>query len=99
MTSLLCWTNYIDQKLQFCRGLLLISLLLGSPPVFASGITAIWANDGEDKVTRDERRASQNLAGVLNSVWDGTRIKIFGAKNEVISFNLVLEAPTAAARN
>jgi len=30
-------------------------------------------------------------------VWDGTGISLFGAHNEVVSFNLVLEAPTTEA--
>lgn len=63
-----------------------------------SNISAIWANTGEDKVTRDERRASVGQA-VTNSVWDGSRIKIFGAKNEVVSFNLVLESGSETAEN
>ncbi len=57
-----------------------------------SNISAVWANEGGDKVTRDELRASQDSESVKNSVWDGTNMKIFGAKNEVVAFNLVLEA-------
>jgi len=57
-----------------------------------SGLT-IWVNNGEDKVTRDELRAAQDLSGVTNSVWDGNKITLFGAKNEVVAFNLILEAP------
>jgi hypothetical protein len=64
-------------------------------------ITAVWANNGEDKVTRDELRATQSpnssTNGVINSKWDGTSdgeldIQLFGARNEVVSFNLILEA-------
>ena len=62
----------------------------------ASGITAVWANTGEDKVTRDELRATRG-ANVTNSVWDGTKISIFGGRNEVVSFNLILEAASSAA--
>src|SRR5690606_13751465 len=29
---------------------------------------------------------------VLNSVWDGSTVRLFSAKNEVIAFNAVLEA-------
>ncbi|RMG42842.1 MAG: DUF4091 domain-containing protein [Candidatus Dadabacteria bacterium] len=54
-------------------------------------ITAIWANDGLDKVLKGEVRASSG-ANTLNSLWDGSSINIFGAKNEVVSFNLILEA-------
>lgn len=53
----------------------------------------VWANDGGDKVTRDELRLRQGAAGVLNSVWDGNHVKLSAARNEVVSFNLVLEAP------
>jgi hypothetical protein len=61
-------------------------------------LSAVWANDGGDKVTRDEKRvASRGPASVINTVWDGTKIKLFGAKNEVVNFNLVIEAATKAA--
>jgi len=62
-------------------------------------IAQVWANEGSDKVTRDELRATNDLNAVLNSVWDGTTISLFGACNEVVAFNLVLEAPTADATN
>jgi hypothetical protein len=53
----------------------------------------IWANEGGDKVTQDELRASDDANSVLNSVWDCSKIRLFGGRNEVVSFNLVLEAP------
>jgi hypothetical protein len=64
-----------------------------------SNIAHVWANEGGDKVTRDELRATDDLNAVLNSVWNGTGISLFGARNEVVAFNLVLEAPTASATN
>ena len=63
-----------------------------APPPLSPGIVAVWANDGGDKVTRDECRATDNPQSVRNRLWDGSRITIFGARNEVVSFNLVLEA-------
>ncbi len=64
----------------------------------ASGnIAQVWANDGGDKVTRDELRAASDPSAVHNSVWDGATISLFGARNEVVAFNLVLEAPSADA--
>src|SRR5579875_2486995 len=70
---------------------------------YCSDISAVWANDGGDKVTRDELRAShqqENLTGkVINRVWDGARISLSGARNEVVSFNLVLEAANSTATN
>ena len=64
----------------------------------ASNITAVWANDGGDKITQDELRASSGQ-DVKNSLWNGTRITLFGAKNEVIDLNLILEAATSSATN
>lgn len=62
-------------------------------------IAHIWANEGGDKVWRSELRATSDPNAVLNSVWDGTGISLFGARNEVVAFNLVLEAPTTSAAN
>ncbi len=63
----------------------------------ASAITAVWANEGGDKVTRDELRATGHTSAVANGVWDGHCIKVFGARNEIVSFNVVLEAATSQA--
>jgi hypothetical protein len=62
-----------------------------------TSITAVWANEGGDKVTQDELRATGHPSAVKSSVWDGHCIKTFGAKNEVVSFNLILEAKTSKA--
>jgi hypothetical protein len=82
-----------------------------APPADVStAISAVWANNGEDKVTQDELRASLYFgivsypplcdgSPVINAVWDGTTIKQFGAKNEVVEFNLILEAALEAASN
>ncbi len=63
----------------------------------ATSITAVWANEGGDKVTQDELRATGHASAVVDSVWDGHCIKTFGAKNEVVSFDLILEAATSKA--
>jgi hypothetical protein len=64
-------------------------------------ITGLWANDGGDKVTQDELRIAkntQNLTGkTINRTWDGNKISVFGARNEVVSFNLTLEAASQRA--
>jgi Domain of unknown function (DUF4091) len=62
-----------------------------------TSITAVWANEGGDKVTQDELRATGHATAVVNSVWDGLCIRTFGAKNEVVSFNVVLEAAASNA--
>ena len=73
-----------------------VTLYSDEPAAAPGNISAIWANDGGDKITRGELRSSSG-ANVFNSLWDGSRIALNGAKNEVISFNLVLEAATSPA--
>ncbi len=63
-----------------------------------ASVVRVWANNGEDKVTRDELRAVSG-ADVVNSLWDGSKVSLFGAKNEIVSFNLVLEASNSNASN
>ena len=76
--------------------LILCSVLLGAL-ASAESLTAVWANNGEDKVTRNELRANQNPAKVANNIWDGNKIILFGAQNEVVDFNLILEAGKTTA--
>jgi hypothetical protein len=50
---------------------------------------AVWAvNDGE-KIERDDLNNPNKRA---NSAWDGHKVKIFGARNEIIAFQLIIEA-------
>jgi hypothetical protein len=54
-----------------------------------AGVARVWAvNDGE-KVERDNRRSPYAAA---NSTWDGRRIHLFGARNEVLAFQVIVEA-------
>ncbi len=65
---------------------------------FAQSVTAIWVNDGGDKVVKDELRAS--LGGdVRNSLWDGKTIRLFGSRNEVVNFNAIIESASDEANN
>lgn len=75
---------------------LVLSLVLAAPqPREAAGaLSAVWVNDGGDKVTREELRASSG-GNVVNSVWDGSTVSLFGAGNETVSFNLILESAGA----
>ena len=74
---------------------------LADPAAFAVSkrISALWANDGGDKVPQEEIRVKSGAAVPKNSVWTGDKVKLFGAKNEVVAFNLVLEAASLPAEN
>src|ERR1044071_337299 len=75
------------RTLSFVLGTLLLVLLSAS---FAPGaVRTIWAvNDGE-KVERDDLNNPNKRE---NSAWDGRKVKIFGARNEIIAFQLIVEA-------
>lgn len=79
------------------------ALLFMASPLLAANITGVWVNEGGDKVSRDELRATlhtENKTGkVINRAWDGTTVTLAGAHNEVISFNLALEAAQNSATN
>lgn len=67
-------------------------------PIAKSKLKAVWANDGGDKVFQEETPSLQSAGGVLNSVWDGQRIRLFAARNEIVSMALVLETGNKAAK-
>ena len=50
---------------------------------------AIWAVSDGEKIERDELNSPHKRG---NAVWDGKRVKLFGARNEVIAFQLIVEA-------
>ena len=60
-------------------------------PASEEAITAVWANTGEDKVTQEEIRSKSANPTLLNSAWDGHSVRLSGARNEIIAFNLILE--------
>src|SRR5690606_1379777 len=39
-----------------------------------------------------ERDAREHTARSSNAVWDGHRVRVFGARNEVVAFQLIVEA-------
>jgi hypothetical protein len=61
-----------------------------------SGISRIWAVDDSEKIKKDD--VSNSLAtDSHNTVWDGKAISLFGAKNETVAFQLILQADTSGA--
>lgn len=54
-----------------------------------AGVKHVWSvNDGE-KVDRDNLNHSAKSA---NSTWDGKRVRLFGARNEIVAFQVIVEA-------
>src|SRR5678816_394370 len=72
--------------------LLLLAALLLPINAYAS-VQAVWAvNDGE-KVERDDLNNSNKSS---NSAWDGRKVKVFGARNEIIAFQVIVQAGTSS---
>jgi len=70
------------------RLLFVLFTLMGVASADAA-VRAIWAvNDGE-KINRDDRR---HPARDANSAWDGRRVTIFGARNEIVAVQVIVEA-------
>jgi len=64
------------------------SVFLFCASLAAAAVRSVWAvNDGE-KIARDDLN---NPNKSTNSAWDGHKIKIFGARNEIIAFQLIIE--------
>jgi hypothetical protein len=58
-------------------------------------VRRVWAvNDGE-KVERD---AVNHPASVRNGTWDGRTVRVFGARNEVVAFQVIVEADERGVR-
>lgn len=76
-----------------CLAMFSVSLARADEPI------AVWANDGEDKVAQEELRLTDAKHDVRNSVWDGETISISAARNETVSFNVILEAPASGLQD
>jgi hypothetical protein len=64
-------------------------VMLAAAGVSDAGVRRIWAVNDTEKI------AQENVASPLaigNSAWDGKRVRIFGARNEVLAFQVIVEA-------
>src|SRR5258708_37680 len=87
----LSFCRFVSLNSTRTRSLVVAVLLtqLLSPISTSASVAHVWAvNDGE-KIERDDLNNPNKNS---NSAWDGHRIKIFGARNEIIAFQLIVEA-------
>ncbi len=77
-----------------CRLVVAFALWIGAGHADA-GVRRVWAvNDGE-KVERDAR---DHPAGARNAAWDGRTVRVFGARNEIIAFQVIVDADERGVR-
>ena len=73
---------------------LVMAMILLADPAWAD-VRRVWAvNDGE-KIERD---AVDHPAAARNSVWDGRVVRLFGARNEIVAFQVIVEADARGIR-
>ncbi|MBK7711858.1 MAG: hypothetical protein IPJ37_13540 [Bacteroidales bacterium] len=61
-----------------------------------TGIRRIWAVDDGEKIKRDD--ITNALAtDINNAVWHDSSINIFGARNEIVAFQLIIQAEKKGA--
>ncbi len=78
------------------RHLLLTPLAACLAPGLAFGRgAAVWAAGDGDKIDRD---AVDDPRRARNAVWDGKRVRLFGARNEVLAFQVVVTTDMTAIR-
>ncbi len=62
----------------------------------SSGIERVWAIDDGEKIKQED--IENSLAGDAgNAVWKNNRVTIFGGKNEIVAFQLILQADDKGA--
>ena len=71
------------------RALLFGALIGAVPHPSQAGVQAIWALNDSEKVDRDDLK---HPAKSSNSTWNGKKVRLFGARNEVVAFQVVVEA-------
>ena len=55
----------------------------------SADVRAVWAIGDGDKVDRDELTHPGRRG---NAVWDGTAVRLFAARNEIVAFQVIVEA-------
>jgi hypothetical protein len=74
---------------------LLALAILPAPVPVAAGVASVWAVSDGEKVEKDDR-AHPLKAG--NAVWDGRTVRIAAARNEIVAFQVVVEADGTGLR-
>ncbi len=74
-------------------GALLIGAFACTEAHVPAGLARVWAISDGEKIRQDDL-ASPLAAPGGNSVWDGERIRLSSARNEIVAFQLMLEGGT-----
>ncbi len=80
----------------WCAFVLAIACLFFGLPAFAD-LADIWAVDDGEKIFQEDLSNPLKAGGGDNSVWDGSKVSLFAARNEIVAFQIILEADASGA--
>jgi hypothetical protein len=63
-----------------------------------SGIERVWAVDDGEKI-KQEDITNPLASDEKNSVWKNNAVNIFGGRNEIVAFQLIIQADASGAKN
>jgi hypothetical protein len=81
----------------WCVACVVVAALGGAPIRAEAALASIWAVDDGEKIFRDDLDNPLEPGGGDNTVWDGFTVRLFAARNEIVAFQLILEADAAGA--
>lgn len=64
-------------------------LLLVAATAAEAGVRRVWAVNESEKVAQDDLHSQY---AIRNSAWDGRTVRLFGARNEVLAVQVIVEA-------
>jgi len=64
----------------------------------STGIARVWAIDDGEKI-KQEDIANPLASDVKNAVWKNNQVSIFGARNEIVAFQLIIQADATGAND
>ena len=71
-----------------------LAFLLAAAPA-AAGVASVWAVGDGDKIARD---GAGNPLAKSNAAWDGRTARVAAARNEIVAFQVIVEADGSGLR-
>ena len=71
------------------------AVVIGAAGHAQADVRRVWAVDDGEKVERDARN---HPASARNTAWDGRVVRLFGARNEIVAFQVIVEADARGVR-
>jgi hypothetical protein len=87
--------HILDSIIPLSACMILLVAMLGG--LAGSGLRRLWAVEDGEKILREDLE-NPLKSGEGNSVWDGRSVKLAAARNEIVAFQLILEADEEGAR-